>query len=102
MAQKTYSPIVQELIDMIAKNGWEDKFQKALDACHALNTIEYENIKTLEDYYDWLEGELHWIRWKTRKALSSTSTSPCSTSCSTRALSKNSRPRLSRRSLRTM
>lgn len=61
MAQKTYSPIVQELIDMIAKNGWEDKFQKALDACHALNTIEYENIKTLEDYYDWLEGELHWI-----------------------------------------
>lgn len=46
---------------MIAKNGWEDKFQKALDACHALNTIEYENIKTLDDYYDWLEAELHWV-----------------------------------------
>lgn len=61
MANKNYSPIVQELIDLIAKNGWEDKFQKALDACHALNTIEYENIKTLDDYYDWLEGELHWI-----------------------------------------
>lgn len=61
MAQKTYSPVVQELIDMIAKNGWQDKFQKALDNCHALNTIEYENIKTLDDFYDWLEGELHWI-----------------------------------------
>lgn len=61
MAQKSYSPVVQELIDMIAKNGWEEKFQKALDACHALNTIEYENIKTLDDYYDWLEGCLHWI-----------------------------------------
>lgn len=61
MAQKNYSPIVQELIDMIAQNGWQDKFQKALDNCHALNTIEYENIKTLEDYYDWLEGELHWV-----------------------------------------
>ena len=61
MAEKKYSPIVQELIDMIAKNGWEDKFQKALDNCHALNTIEYENIKTLGDFYDWLEGELHWV-----------------------------------------
>ena len=61
MATKNYSPVVQELIDLIAKNGWEDRFQKALDACHALNTIEYENIKTLDDYYDWLEGELKWI-----------------------------------------
>ena len=61
MAQKNYSPVVQELIDMIAKNGWQDKFQKALDNCHALNTIEYENIKTLDDFYDWLEGELHWV-----------------------------------------
>lgn len=61
MAQKKYSPAVEELLDLIAKNGWEDKFQKALDACHALNTIEYENIKTLDDYYDWLEGLLHWV-----------------------------------------
>ena len=52
MAAKTYSPVVQELIDMIAKNGWEDKFQKALDHVHELNVIEYEPIKTLEDYYD--------------------------------------------------
>ena len=61
MATKNYSPVVQELIDMIAKNGWQDKFQKALDACHELNTIEYENIKTLDDYYDWLESCMHWI-----------------------------------------
>ena len=61
MATKNYSPVVQELIDMIAKNGWQDKFQKALDACHELNTIEYENIKTIDDYYDWLESCMHWI-----------------------------------------
>lgn len=61
MAKKSYSPVVQELIDLIAKNGWQDKFQKALDACHALNTIEYENIKTLDDYYDWLEASLSWV-----------------------------------------
>ena len=61
MAETKYSPIVQELIDLIAKNGWQDKFQKALDACHALNTIEYEPIKTLDDYFDWLESNLHWV-----------------------------------------
>ena len=46
MAQKSYSPVVQELIDMIAKNGWQDKFQKALDNCHALNTTDYEPTTT--------------------------------------------------------
>lgn len=61
MATKTYAPIVQELIDLINKDGWQDKFQKALDACHALNTVEYENIKTLDDYYDWLDNSLKWV-----------------------------------------
>ena len=61
MATKNYSPVVQELLDLIAANGWQDKFQKALDACHAANTIEYEPIKTLDDYYDWLEMNLHWV-----------------------------------------
>lgn len=61
MATKTYSPVVQELVDMIAKNGWQDKFQKALDHVHELNVIEYENIKTLDDYFDWCESNLHWV-----------------------------------------
>ena len=61
MAEKTYSPVVQELIDMIEKNGWRDKFQKALDSCHAQNVIEYEPIKTLDDYFDWCESNLHWV-----------------------------------------
>lgn len=33
MESKNYSPVVQELIDMIQANGWQDKFQKALDKC---------------------------------------------------------------------
>lgn len=61
MATKKYAPIVEELIDLIAKNSWEEKFQKALDACHAANTIEYENIKTLDDYYAWLDNSLQWV-----------------------------------------
>ncbi len=29
MAQTTHQPIVQELLDMIQKNNWQDKFQQA-------------------------------------------------------------------------
>ncbi|MCM1004695.1 MAG: phosphatidylserine decarboxylase [Prevotella sp.] len=61
MGTKSYSPVVQELIDMIARNGWQDKFRKALDNVHAQNVIEYENIKTLDDYFDWCESNLHWV-----------------------------------------
>lgn len=61
MENKTYSPVVQELIDMIKANGWEQKFQQALDACHKLNVVEYEDIKTLDDYFDWCESNLHWV-----------------------------------------
>lgn len=61
MADKTYSSVVKELVDMIERNGWRDKFQKALDSVHAQNVIEYENIKTLEDYFDWCESNLHWV-----------------------------------------
>ncbi len=61
MEQKTYSPVIQELIDMIEKNGWRDKFQQALDKARSYNTIEYEPIKTLEDYFDWCESNLHWV-----------------------------------------
>lgn len=58
---KNYSPVVQELIDLIAQHAWEDKFKKALENARSFNTVEYENIKTLEDYYDWLESNLHWV-----------------------------------------
>lgn len=61
MSEKHYSPVVAELIELINKNGWHDKFQKALDRCHELNTIEYENIRTLDDYFDWCESNLHWV-----------------------------------------
>lgn len=56
-----HAPVVEELISLIAENGWKDKFEKALEACHAANTIEYENIRTLDDYYAWLDNSLKWV-----------------------------------------
>lgn len=61
MATTKHAPIVEELISLIAKNNWQSKFEQALKACHDANTIEYENIKTMEDYYEWLDNSLKWI-----------------------------------------
>ena len=60
MATKKYFPIVQELIDMIAKNGWQSKFDEAFKKAKALNVVEFEDIKTLEDYFDWINAQLTW------------------------------------------
>lgn len=35
MEKKNYSPIVQELLDLIEKNGWEKNFKKHL--MHAMH-----------------------------------------------------------------
>lgn len=61
MSTKKYHPVVQELIDMIAKNGWQDKFQKALDKALSYNVVEMNDIKTLDDYFQWCDDQLHWI-----------------------------------------
>lgn len=58
---KNYSPIVQELIDMIEKNGWRDKFEEAFKKAMSYNTVEYAGWKSLDDYFDLLESNLHWI-----------------------------------------
>lgn len=31
MVNTKHQPIVQELLDMIAKNGWQEKFQQAFE-----------------------------------------------------------------------
>lgn len=61
MATKNYSPIVKELIQMIEENGWRPKFEEAFKNAMSYNTIEYASFKSLDDYFDLLESNLHWI-----------------------------------------
>lgn len=61
MENKQYHPVVQELIDMIKKNGWEDKFNQALKTAQSYNIAAMDDIKTLEDYFNWLDAQLHWV-----------------------------------------
>lgn len=58
---KTHQPKTQELIDMIAKNGWQDKFQQAYEKAKSYDVKEMDDINSLEDYYDWLDANLRWI-----------------------------------------
>ncbi len=58
---KTHQPKTQELIDLIAKNGWQDKFQQAFEKAKSYNVKEMDDINSLEDYYNWLDANLRWI-----------------------------------------
>lgn len=46
---------------MIAKNGWQEKFKQAFDKAMSYNTVEYAGFKSIDDYFDLLESNLHWI-----------------------------------------
>ena len=56
-----YHPVVQELIDMIKSNGWQDKFNQALKSAQQYNIAAMDDIKTLDDYFAWLDKQLHWV-----------------------------------------
>ncbi|MBO5054128.1 MAG: phosphatidylserine decarboxylase [Muribaculaceae bacterium] len=54
-------PKTQELIDLISKNNWQDKFQKAFEKAKSYNVQEMDDINSLEDYYNWLDANLRWV-----------------------------------------
>lgn len=58
MATTQYHPVVQELIDMIAQNGWQSKFEEALKKAQSYNVIGFEDVKTLDDYFKWIDDQL--------------------------------------------
>ena len=61
MATTQYHPVVQELIDMIAQNGWQSKFEEALKKAQSYNVIGFEDVKTLDDYFKWVDAQLKWV-----------------------------------------
>lgn len=56
-----YHPVVQELVDMIKSNGWQEKFNQALKSAQQYNIAAMDDIKTLDDYFAWLDKQLHWV-----------------------------------------
>lgn len=56
-----YHPVVQELVDMIKSNNWQDKFNQALKSAQQYNIAAMADIKTLDDYFAWLNKQLYWV-----------------------------------------
>ncbi len=55
-------PVVQELIGMVNSNeGWKGMFEAALKKCHDDDVAEFDDIKTLDDWYEWINAQLSWI-----------------------------------------
>ena len=61
MENTKFHPVVQELVDMIREKGWQSKFEEALKKAQSYNVIGFEDIKTLDDYFKWLDAELSWV-----------------------------------------
>lgn len=53
--------VVQELIDLIKVNNWEEKFDEAIKNAHEKNVPQVKSIKTLQYYLAWLNELLYWI-----------------------------------------
>ncbi|MGD7392303.1 hypothetical protein, partial [Ralstonia pseudosolanacearum] len=45
----------------IRDNGWQDKFEKALQNALSYNVKDFDDIKSLEDYFNWLDAQLSWV-----------------------------------------
>ncbi|MEG1839593.1 MAG: phosphatidylserine decarboxylase, partial [Bacteroidaceae bacterium] len=56
-----HEPIVQELVDMIKANNWEEKFDTALKNAKQYKIAEMNDINTMNDYFDWLDMQLTWV-----------------------------------------
>ena len=61
MSAKNYAPVMKELMDMIAKNNWQSKVEEAFKTAKALNVVDFDDIKTLDDYFDWCNAQLTWV-----------------------------------------
>ena len=67
MANTKYSPAVQELADLIKENNWEDKFNQAIAKVVAYKIPGLSDIKSIEDYLDYLEAYCHWVPAENRE-----------------------------------
>ena len=60
-----YHPVVEELVKMIDTNNWKTDFEKAIKKAHSKNVPLLENVKELDDYFDWINMFLYWVPTET-------------------------------------
>lgn len=58
---KKLHPVVTELAKLIVRNKWKNDFQQALDKASNYNVPIIGNIKTIEEYLNWINNFLYWV-----------------------------------------
>lgn len=52
--------VVRDLIALIEKNNWRDKFEEAVSKAHSYHIPQLKDVKNLEDYLNWINKLLKW------------------------------------------
>ena len=55
------NPVVKKLKKLVRKNDWQEMFQKAIDNAQKQNVPRIKDVKTLDDYYAWINNLLTWV-----------------------------------------
>ncbi|WP_028310285.1 phosphatidylserine decarboxylase [Derxia gummosa] len=55
------SEVVRELIGLVEKYGWHNRFAIAIESAQRANIPEMADIRALADYYFWIDDLLHWV-----------------------------------------
>lgn len=58
--------IVNDLKALIVKNKWENDFKEAIAEAHKLDLPIIGGITTLDEYYEYLDGFVHWTPKETK------------------------------------
>jgi phosphatidylserine decarboxylase precursor len=57
----TYHPIVDELVQLIKTNHWENDFETAIKKAHSKNVPLLAKVNDLSSFITWINKSLHWI-----------------------------------------
>lgn len=53
--------VTQSLVNLIGANNWEHRFRKAITSARDTGVEELQKIKTLDDFYRYLDAFLFWV-----------------------------------------
>lgn len=67
MANTKYSPVVQELADLIKSNNWTDIFNQGIAKMDSYNIPGLSCMKSIEDYLDYLQSYCEWVPAENRE-----------------------------------
>jgi phosphatidylserine decarboxylase len=56
-----WHPVVIELFELIEEKNWGDNFNKAIKQAQTYNIPQLADIKSLEDYLQWISDLLYWV-----------------------------------------